>query len=221
MTSDPTASPAPELCLFWLPLGADGNPAVRWGGRAYEALVARRDHRERLRLFHSALRVRLRGATWVVEMAPAWSAGESGRGVVREGPVGFAWLGRSRLFRYEIRRWHNGLIPDVDQAVESPVDLRATESQARAVLELVPDCPTPVWGRDGLDAGDMWNSNSVVAWLLTRVGLGGDAVVPPSHGRAPGWRAGVEVALRQADGPVVGIPARADVDAMVAHRERA
>lgn len=221
MTSDLTASPAPGLCLFWLPLGADGNPAVRWCGRAYEALVARRDHRERLKLFHSALRVQLRGATWVVEMAPAWSAGGSDRGVVREGPVGFAWLGRSRLFRYEIRRWPNGLIPDVDQAVESPVDLRATESQARALLELVPECPTPVWGRDGLGAGDMWSSNSVVAWLLTRVGLAGDALVPPCHGRAPGWRAGVEVALRQVDGHVTGIPARADIDAMVAHRERA
>jgi hypothetical protein len=116
---------------------------------------------------------------------------------VRDGPVGLAWLGRSRLFRYEIRRWQGGVIPDIDQAVDSPVDLGATNSQTRELLDLVPECPTPVWGRDGLGAGDMWNSNSVVAWLLTRVGLLDDAIGPPRQGRAPGWRAGVRVARRQ------------------------
>lgn len=197
MTSDQTASPATEVSLYWLPLGADGLLAVRWGGRAYEAVVARRERRERLRLFHSALLVRMDGATCVVEMAPAWGAVESDRGVVVEGPVGLAWLGRSRIFRYEIRRWHNGVIPDMDQAVASPVDLGATDSQARALLELVPDCPNPVWGRDDLGAGDMWNSNSVIAWLVTRVGLLDDDLAPPRQGRAPGWRAGVQVARRQ------------------------
>lgn len=197
MTSNQTASPDTEVSLFWLPLGADGNPAVRWGGHAYEALVARREHRERLGLFHSALRVRFGGATYAVEMAPAWGAVESDRGVVREGPVGLAWLGRSRLFRYEIRRWDGGIIPDVDQAIDSPVDLGATDSQARALLALVPQCPTPVWGRDDVGAGDMWNSNSVIAWLLTRVGLLGDTIGPPRSGRAPGWRAGVQVARKQ------------------------
>ena len=197
MTSNQTVSPASAVCLFWLPLGADGNPAVRWGGHAYEAVVARREHREPRRLFHSALQVRLGGAIYVVEMAPAWGAVDSARGVVREGPVGLAWLGRSRLFRYEIRRWQGGVIPDIDQAVDSPVDLGATNSQTRELLDLVPECPTPVWGRDGLGAGDMWNSNSVVAWLLTRVGLLDDAIGPPRQGRAPGWRAGVRVARRQ------------------------
>ena len=189
--------PISEVSLFWLPLGADGNPAVRWAGHAYEALLARREHREPRRLFHSALRVRLGGTTCVVEMAPAWGAVEPDRGVVREGPVGLAWLGRSRFFRYEIRRWQGGVIPDIDQAVESPVDLGATEWQATALLDLVPACPTPVWGRDDLCAGDMWNSNSVIAWLLTRVGLLSDAIEPPGQGRAPGWRAGVQVARRQ------------------------
>ena len=64
-------------------------------------------------------------------------------------------------------------------------------------VDLVPDGPTRVWGRDDLGAGDMWNSNSVVAWLLTRVGLWGDAIGPPCRGRAPGWRAGVQVARRE------------------------
>lgn len=210
MTSHQTAPPATEVSLYWLPLGADGNPAVRWGGHAYEALAARREHRERLRLFHSALRIRIGGATFVVEMAPAWGAVEADRGVVGEGPVGLAWLGRSRLFRYEIRRWPDGVIADLDQAVESPVDLGATESQARALLDLVPECPAPVWGRDGLDVGDMWNSNSLVAWLLTRVGLLDDDLAPPRQGRAPGWRAGVQHATRQLGQTTSGSPVAGD-----------
>jgi hypothetical protein len=197
MTSEQTSTPAAEVSLFWLPLGADGNPAVRRGGQAYEAVVARRERRERLSLFHSALRVRLGEETFVVEMAPAWGAPEADRGVVSEGPVGLAWLGRSRFFRYEIRRWCGGIIPDADQAVDSPVDLGATDGQARALLALVPECPTPVWGRDDLRAGDMWNSNSLVAWLLSHVGLLRGSIRPPHQGRAPGWRAGVGVAQRQ------------------------
>jgi hypothetical protein len=40
----------------------------------------------------------------------------------------------------------------------------------------------------------MWNSNSVVAWLLTRAGIDADAIRPPTGGRAPGWRAGIVAA---------------------------
>jgi hypothetical protein len=185
------------VCLYWLPLGADGNPAVRWGGRAYENVAARLARREARALFHSALSLRLDDATFVVEMAPAWGASRQDRGVVREGPVGFSWLGRSRLFRYEIRRWRDGVIPDLDQAVDSPVDLDAAAWQVRALLALVPSCPAPVWGRDKLGAGDMWNSNSVVSWLLTRVGLEVGDLEPPRLGRAPGWAAGVRLAQRQ------------------------
>jgi hypothetical protein len=193
------ASRASAVSLFWLPLGADGNPAVRWSGHAYEAVVARRGHRDPLSLFHSALVVRLDGTSYVVEMAPAWGAPARERGVVGEGAVGLAFLGRSRLFRYEIRRWREGAIADADQAVSSPQDLNATHGQARTLLALVPRCPTPVWGRDELAAGDMWNSNSLVAWLLTHVGLHGDDIAPPLHGRAPGWDAGVRVAKRQVE----------------------
>lgn len=138
MTSDRAAPLAAHVSLFWLPPGADGNPAVRWGGRVYEAVVARRDHRDRMDLFHSALRVRLEGATFVVEMAPAWGGPTGDRGVVGSGAVGLACLGRSRFFRYEIGRWRDGRIPDVDQAVDSPVDLGAADWQARELLALVP-----------------------------------------------------------------------------------
>jgi hypothetical protein len=43
----------------------------------------------------------------------------------------------------------------------------------------------------------MWNSNSLVSWLLARSGLDVGAVELPAGGRAPGWRAGIVVARRQ------------------------
>jgi hypothetical protein len=65
------------------------------------------------------------------------------------------------------------------------------------VLDLVPQVPTPVWGRDELRTGDMWNSNSVTAWVIARSGMDVESICPPPAGRAPGWHAGLEVARRQ------------------------
>lgn len=79
----------------------------------------------------------------------------------------------------------------------SPVRLCVTESQTRAVLDLVPCCPTPTWGLDELDTGEMWNSNSVVAWLLALSGLVTPGLAAPARGRAPGWRAGLRAAQLQ------------------------
>jgi hypothetical protein len=186
--------------LYWLPLGAGDAPhLVRWSGRIYEALEARHEHRPSRDLYHSALEVQLGGNRFVIEMAPVWRNREAERGVVCEGAVGFPWLGHSRLFRYEVRRWRNGIIPDVSEAVASPRRLSASTIQAQHVLELVPAFPTVTWGRDELRTGDMWNSNSLISWLLARSGLDTDAVGPPVHGRAPGWSAGLVVASREAD----------------------
>lgn len=52
-----------------------------------------------------------------------------------------------------------------------------------------------VWGRDELRAGEMWTSNSVVAWVLAGAGLAA-GVALPHHGRAPGWDAGLRVAAQ-------------------------
>jgi hypothetical protein len=132
----------------------------------------------------------------VIEQAPAW--GESGeRGVVAQGPVGTRAAGRFRLFRYEVRCWRDGIIPDIAEAVESPRRLTDEPAYARRLLDLVSHVPTPVWGRDELQAGEMWNSNSLISWLIVRSGLDLDAIRPPVGGRAPGWQAGVVVALRQ------------------------
>jgi hypothetical protein len=54
--------------------------------------------------------------------------------------------------------------------------------------------PTPVWGRDELGTGEMWNSNSMIAWVIASAGLPADRIQPPPHGRAPGWAAGLRTA---------------------------
>ena len=131
------------------------------------------------------------------------------RGVVAEGAVGARAAGRLRLFRYEVRRWRDGSIPDVAEAVESPHRLSEDSNCARRLLELVPQVPTPVWGRDELRAGEMWNSNSMISWLIARSGLDAESVQLPPGGRAPGWRAGIVIARRQqvrATGAAAGAP---------------
>jgi hypothetical protein len=55
----------------------------------------------------------------------------------------------------------------------------------------------------------MWNSNSLIAWLLTRAGIDAQGLEPPTGGRAPGWRAGIDVALRHASRPA-GAPRAAN-----------
>jgi hypothetical protein len=54
-----------------------------------------------------------------------------------------------------------------------------------------------VWGRDEVGAGEMWNSNSMIAWLIARTGLDIDSIKPPAGGRAPGWNAGLVMAARE------------------------
>src|SRR4051812_20495472 len=152
--------------LYWLPLGAGGR-SVRLNGRAYEALAAAIDGRPRLDLYHSALEVRVPEGRFVVEMAPAVVGG---RGAVAGGAVGSRALGRSPLFRYEGRRWRDGAIPDAAEAGATPRRITDDASAARRLLDLVPRVPTPTWGRDELRTGEMWNSNSLVSWLLVSAG---------------------------------------------------
>lgn len=177
--------------LYWIPLGAGvGGEVVRWSGRLYETLSAVTERRPRQPLFHSALIVGVESVDTVIEMAPVWTKrGE--RGVVAEGAVGARLLGRSRLFRYEVRCWRGGVIPDAAAASDGPVAVSDDARRAARILELAHELPTPVWGRDELGAGEMWNSNSIVAWLLARAEVDVHALHPPGNGRAPGWRAGL------------------------------
>jgi hypothetical protein len=181
--------------LYWLPLGAGGH-SVRRNGKVFEAVAAWIGGRDRHDLYHSALQVDVPEGRYVIEQAPARSDGAE-RGVVAEGSVGARAAGRFRLFRYEVRRWRDGIIPDLADAVESPIRLSEDIGCARGLLELVPEAPTPVWGRDELGAGEMWNSNSLISWLIVRSGLAVRSIHPPRGGRAPGWHAGIVIASRR------------------------
>ena len=179
--------------LYWLPLGAGGH-CVRLNGRVFEAASAWRERRAPCALYHSALLV----DDCAIEMAPVWNDPAHDRGVVAVGPVGSRRLRRWRLSRYEIQCRRDGRIPDIAEAVDSPRRLSDDPGVAAAILRLAPAVPTLVWGRDELRAGDMWNSNSVIAWLLARGGLDACAIRPPAGGRAPGWAAGLAAAQARA-----------------------
>ncbi len=183
------------VSLLWLPLGAGGH-LVRLNGRAFEAADAVLHRRPRSDLYHSALEVRLGDDRFVIEQGPVWNNPVAERGVVCEGAVGARWLGRSRLFRYEVRCWRDGIIPDASEAVASPLLLSQDRARASRLLAVVPDAPRATWGRDELGTGEMWNSNSLISWLLARSGHDTAAVELPPHGRAAGWDAGVVVAAR-------------------------
>jgi hypothetical protein len=191
----PPAAPG-RVDLYWLPLGAGGH-CVRLNGRVYEAVAARLRRRPVCDLYHSALEVHVPEGRFVIEQTPVAAAGDGAeRGVVAEGPVGLRAAGRLRLLRYEVRRWPDGVIDDVAEAVASPQRVTDDPQRARLLLDLVPAVPTLTWGRDELGTGEMWNSNSIVAWLIERSGIAADAVPLPPGGRAPGWAAGVVLARR-------------------------
>ena len=99
--------------------GASSSGSQRWHAR-----------RDRCDLYHAALEVQVAEGRFVIEQAPAWSE-QSERGVVAEGAVGARAAGRLRLFRYEVRCWRDGVIPDVAEAVESPKRLSDDPDHAR------------------------------------------------------------------------------------------
>jgi hypothetical protein len=195
-TGTPNDLPEAAVNLYWLPLGAGGH-SVRFNGLVYEAAVAMLGHRPACDLYHSALEVRVPEGRFVIEQTPVPDSDGAKRGVVARGAVGSRWAGCFRIFRYELRRWRDGLIPDIAEAVESPQLLTTDPGLARRVLDLAPSVPRLVWGRDQLGAGEMWNSNSFISWLLERSGLETESIHPPAGGRAPGWQAGLVIARRR------------------------
>ena len=165
--------------LYWLPLGA-GGWFVRLSGRIWEAIHALLEHRRPLDLYHTALVVRVPEGRFVIENCwPIPAADGPSRGVLVEGPVGSRRMARWRMFRYEVRRWRDGVIADADEAVTSPQLLSDDPVLAYRLLDLVGSLPRPVWGRDELGAGEMWNSNSVIAWLIAGAGIATEHLGPP------------------------------------------
>src|SRR3954453_21890252 len=104
------------------------------------------------------------GVGYAVETGPCGNVADSDRGVVVEGPVGSRLLGRFRAFRYELRCWRDGRIPDIAESVESPMRPTDDVAQAEALLAVLPEVPALTWGRDERSAGEMWNPNSAVSW---------------------------------------------------------
>ena len=122
--------------LHWIPLGAGGH-VVRFNGRVFEAIEAARKHRRRRDLYHAALVVGLDGDRFTIEVAPSPDADCGSRGVVATGAVGSRHTGRWRLFRYEVRCWRGGLIPDLGEAVGGAGQLTGDPRVARRLLDLV------------------------------------------------------------------------------------
>jgi hypothetical protein len=137
--------------LYWIPLGAGGH-CVALNGRAFEALDAAHRRRPGCALYHAALIVTHDGERYTIDLAPAWGAIEANRGVVCTGAVGSRQLGRCRLFRYELRCWQGGSIPDLQYAVGPTPRLSTDPAVARRLLESISVVPAAVWGRDELRA---------------------------------------------------------------------
>lgn len=185
----------PHAALWWLPVGAGGHFVVH-SSHWWEVVEAFREKRSPQPLFHAALEVFTGEANYVVEMTPAWGQTAEDRGVVATGPVGAEFLGRSRLFRYEVRCWRDGAIPDRDFAVGDASIIQLSFQEAKDMVARCAVVPTLTWGRDELGIGDMWNSNSLIAWLLQTGDIEANRFVPPDPGRAPGWMAGIAAAGR-------------------------
>ncbi|HEX5782019.1 MAG TPA: hypothetical protein VFX80_08860 [Solirubrobacteraceae bacterium] len=179
--------------LYWIPLGAGGH-SVRLTGLAYAAISGRD-------IYHAALIV----DGHAIEVAPVWAGDDA---MVASGAVGSRLLGRWSLFRYGVCCRRDGTIPDLAEAVGGPHRVSSDPAAAHRILDAIATVPRPVWGRDELAAGEMWTSNSVVAWLLATAGLPAARLHPPPRGCAPGWRAGLVAASSVSDSTAPRVQAR-------------
>lgn len=179
--------------VHWIPLGAGERvPVLAVSARLLELLGAVVSRRRR-RIVHAALVVAVDGQAWSVEMTPEWKPRGPDTRAVFSGPVGLPLLGRSRLFRYEVRRVRGGVVPDREHAVATSA-LASDEARARSLLREVGCVPPRTWGLTVHGRG-MWTSNSVVAWVAQRSGHDLSGVDPPPGCVAPGWASGRDLAL--------------------------
>jgi hypothetical protein len=193
------------VALYWIPLGAGGR-FVRCNGIVYEALMAAMQRRPRCDIYHSALEIRLPSGRYMVEMTPIPDGSFDARGVVAQGPVGVRAAAGLRLFRYEVRRWRDGVVSDLTYAVNGPIPVTSDPATAQRIFDVLPSVPTLTWGRDELHAGEMWTCNSLTSWALVSAGVDPEDIPFPPHARAPGWDAGLTVARRHS---FTGIPSPA------------
>ena len=168
--------------VTWAAVGAGGHVARRTSAW-WERAVAACEGRTPQPLVHAVLEVVVDGVTTRVDMGPTWGRTDATRRVVRTGPVGSHLLGRCPLFRYEVR------VVDGPGVPPGVLHVSADVAVPRDLLAHLVDVPAYTWGRDEAGVGEMWTSNSVVAWLLARAGV--RTLGPPAGYRAPGWDAGV------------------------------
>lgn len=197
MDPDAVVHDAVAVDLYWIPLGA-GHHSVRLNGIVYESIRAAIERRDRCELYHSVLELHLPHGHYWVEMTPVPDGDGEHRGVVATGPVGLRVLGGARLFRYELRRWRDGVVPDLSYALASPVRITGDGAVAQRIFDLLPEVPSLVWGRDERSTGDMWSCNSIISWTLASAGVDAAAIPLPARARAPGWQAGLAVARTSA-----------------------
>lgn len=179
--------------LLWLPVGAETSRFQQASLRLWETLEAARCRRPRTALVHSALRVRTTdGTSFAIELTPEFQRGAAPP--TATGPVGLRLLGRLKLFRWALQCTPGGVFPDEQWATGDPMVLSTDCSTAEAILDLAREIPRYTWGRRRPGTGEMWTSDSVIAWLLVRAGIDLAGVGPPPGTRAPGWNAGMVVA---------------------------
>ena len=186
----------PGVLLYWLPLG------VGWPFRAAQRACLRGVQRQAFpstTLRSVSLGVGDPNAIgyFTVDMTPVPNARPWERGVVAEGAVGTNWARPPRVFRYEVRLWGDGTIPDLRYAVRSPIRVDGRSRHHDCGRLPFASRGDPDLGCDELQAGEMWSCNSIISWVLTSAGANLDAFSVPLGGRAPGWQAGVTVALRR------------------------
>lgn len=174
--------------LYWIPVGA-GTHFQKASLVVYEAVVAAVSRRPRQRLVHGGLVCVLDGERFTLELMPA-PAGPNPRNEVT-GPVGAAFAGRWRLFRYQVCLLPNASLPDERWAVEPPIRLSEDAAAVRAIVGASKEVPAYTWGRRRPGHPEMWTSDSALAWILDRAGLHPERLVVPAGCRAPGWSAGL------------------------------
>lgn len=181
--------------LYWLPVGAETSRIQQWSLRRWEALSAILSRRPRMDLYHPGLKLRAGSdTTYTMELTPAFIGSPAEPAMT--GPVGFRGADRWKLFRYQLRCLEAETLPDEEWAVESPIHLSQDRPTAERVLALAPKVPPYTWGRRVKGTSEMWTSASVVAWMLVKADIDAALIPLPQGGRAPGWEAGLEVALR-------------------------
>ncbi len=187
---------SPFVDLYWLPVGAGTRtPVQRWSLAAWEACDAALHRRPRKNLYHSALKMRLAsGEVRTLELTPAFAFPDARPAM--SGPVGFPGADRVRFLRYQMTCLATERLPDEAWTIASQ-RLAADEGLGERILAHASEVPRHTWGWRVRGTSEMWTSDSAISWLLLRAGFDARALAVPAGGRAPGWRAGLELAAKQ------------------------